>query len=187
MGIGQFSFSGVAHPFSATTETRAAVALQPLVLPTLSCVFSSPRWTSGKSSSASKARGQGIEPRSSRTRFSSGYPAMPGVTGSVQRMVSVYWSGEVASLICSFYFSDRLVGLEVKASASRAAVLGSIPAFAVGLFLGRVMPVIKKKKSSSGYPARHLAWLTGWPGVRVLWLFDITSLICNFYLSVLAR
>ena len=37
--------------------------------------------------------------------------------------------------------SDRLVGLVVKASASRAADLGSIPAFAVYLFPGQVTPV----------------------------------------------
>ena len=37
--------------------------------------------------------------------------------------------------------SDRLVGLVVKASASRAADLGSILAFVLDLFLGRVIPV----------------------------------------------
>ena len=36
---------------------------------------------------------------------------------------------------------DRLVGLVVKASASTAADLGSIPVAAVDLFLGRVIPV----------------------------------------------
>ena len=39
---------------------------------------------------------------------------------------------------------DRLVGLVVKASASRVADLGSIPAFPVGLFPGRVILMISK-------------------------------------------
>ena len=37
--------------------------------------------------------------------------------------------------------SNRLVGLMVKAPASRASDLGSIPAFAVDLFPSRVIPV----------------------------------------------
>ena len=28
---------------------------------------------------------------------------------------------------------------------------------------------------------------TGWPGVSILWLGEVESLICNFYLSVAAR
>ena len=28
---------------------------------------------------------------------------------------------------------------------------------------------------------------TGWPGVSILWLFEMESLICDFYLSVAAR
>ena len=36
---------------------------------------------------------------------------------------------------------DRLVGLAVKASTSRAPDLGSNPAFVVDLFAGRVIPV----------------------------------------------
>ena len=37
--------------------------------------------------------------------------------------------------------SRRLGGLMVKASASRGTDLGSIPDIAVGIFLGRVIPV----------------------------------------------
>ena len=39
------------------------------------------------------------------------------------------------------YLLNRLVGLVVKASGSRAENLDSIPAFFVGIFPGRVIPV----------------------------------------------
>ena len=45
----------------------------------------------------------------------------------------------------TFTRAHRLVDLVVKASASRAADLGSIPAFAVELFLSRVMSVTSKR------------------------------------------
>ena len=45
-------------------------------------------------------------------------------------------------LLPSFtYGNNRLVGLVLKASASRVADLGSIPTFAVGIFPGWVIPV----------------------------------------------
>ena len=82
---------------------------------------------------------------------------------------------------------DRIVGLVVKASASRAADLGSIPAFPVGLFPGRDL--------NTGTPVAALpgAWRygvssgTGWPDVNVLCLDEIAGLICNFCLSVAGR
>ena len=64
---------------------------------------------------------------------------------------------------------DYPAGLVVKTSESRAADLGSILTCAVDFFPGRVIPV------------------TGQPGVSVLWLGEIESLMCNCYLSVVTR
>ena len=66
-----------------------------------------------------------------------------------------------------------------KASASRVADLDSIPAFGWDLFPGPVatLPGAWHYKVSTG---------TGWPGVSILWLGWIASLICNFCLSVAA-
>ena len=80
-----------------------------------------------------------------------------------------------------------LVGQVVKASASRAADLGSIPAFACGSFF-------RPSHTSDlkiGTPVATLpgAWCyrvrarTGWPGVGILRLGEVDSLICNFCLS----
>ena len=49
------------------------------------------------------------------------------------------------------------LGLVVKASASRAADLGLIPAFTLNRFPGQVIPVTKKNWSFSSYPVRHLS------------------------------
>ena len=61
---------------------------------------------------------------------------------------------------------------------------------ATGFFRGWVIPVIRNRYSS-GYPARRLAikgqcwdWLAQ---CQYLWLDEMESLICNFYLSVAAR
>ena len=68
-------------------------------------------------------------------------------------------------------FCSRLVGLVVKASASRAADLGSNPAFDLDLFPDRVIPVIKIGTPVATLPA---AWChrvnagTSRPGVRKL-------------------
>ena len=88
--------------------------------------------------------------------------------------------------------AHRLVGLVVKASTSRAEDPG---------FKSRLrqdFSVVEsyqwlKNWHSSGYPARRLAWRyrvstgTGWPGVSILWLGKMESLVYNFYLSVAAR
>ena len=44
---------------------------------------------------------------------------------------------------------ERLVGLVVKAYASRAVDQGSIPAFAVGIFPGQVTQMTVKKKTGT--------------------------------------
>ena len=84
---------------------------------------------------------------------------------------------------------DRLVGLVVKASASRAEDPG-------------LKSRLRRDFSGSGHtsdlkigtPVATLpgTWRyrvragTGWPGVSILWLGEMESLVCNFYLSVAA-
>ena len=90
--------------------------------------------------------------------------------------------------------SVRLLGLVVKASASRA----ENPGFECRLrrdFSGRVIPVTKKKKKKKGTSVATLAgaWLyrvsggTGWPSVSKLCLGEMESMICSFNLGMAAR
>ena len=86
----------------------------------------------------------------------------------------------------NFYESNRLVGLVVKASASGAEDLGSE---------SRLRRDFSRSSHTSdskiGTPVADLpgAWHyrvsagTGQPGVSILWLGEVESLICNFYLS----
>ena len=85
---------------------------------------------------------------------------------------------------------DRLVGLVVKASASRAEDPG---------FESRLRRVFSRSSHTSDLkidtPVATLtgAWHyrvsagTGRPGVSILWLGEVESWLCNFYLSVAAR
>ena len=82
-----------------------------------------------------------------------------------------------------------LVGLVVKVSASRAEG----PRFES---LRRDFYRVEsyqwlKNWHSNCYLAKRLAslsqTLTGWPGVSILWLGEMESLVCNFYLSVSGR
>ena len=89
-------------------------------------------------------------------------------------------------------FSDanRLGGLVVKASSSGAEDLEfksrlrwdlSGSSHTCDLKIGTpvaTLPNAWQYKVSAG---------TGWPGVSILWLGVVESLICNFYLSVAAR
>ena len=86
----------------------------------------------------------------------------------------------------------RLVGLVVKASASRAEDLGFKSR------LRRARDFVGSSHTSDfnfGTPVATLpgTWHyrvsagTGWPGVSTLWLGEVESWICNFYLSVAAR
>ena len=98
-----------------------------------------------------------------------------------------FWS---LSGVCSGYssflpsFIDHLVGLVVKASASRA----DDPGFESCLLwdFSRVEPYQWLK---IGTPVATLPGTcgTGWPGVSILWLDEMENLVCNFYLSVTAR
>ena len=77
-----------------------------------------------------------------------------------------------------------------KASASRAAGLGSIPAFPVGLFssLSNTSDIIIGILVAT-LPGSWHHWVnigTSWLGVNILWQVEIASLICSFCLSVAA-
>ena len=92
-----------------------------------------------------------------------------------------FWNGG-----CSH--KDHLVGLVVKASALRAANLGSIHACTVDLFSS----LNHTSDLKTGTPVATLpgSWNyrvsagTGWPGVSILWLSETESLTCNFCLSL---
>ena len=80
--------------------------------------------------------------------------------------------------------------LVVKVSALRAADLG----FDSRLWHGDFSGSSHASDFKIGTPVATLpcAWrysvsTTGWPGVRILWLGEVESLICNLYLSVAAR
>ena len=85
---------------------------------------------------------------------------------------------------------DRLVGLVVRRLPRERKVPGSNPACA-GIFLG----TSHTSDLNIGTPVATLpgAWRyrvsagTGRPGVSLLWLGEMESWICNFYLSVAAR
>ena len=86
---------------------------------------------------------------------------------------------------------NRLVGLVVKASASRA----DDPEFDSRLHRGDFSGWNHTSDLNIGTPVATLpgAWPfrvsagTGRHGVSILWLGEIESLICNVYLSVAAR
>ena len=86
--------------------------------------------------------------------------------------------------------ANRLVGLVVRRPPRERKISGSNPACA-GIFSGSS----HTSDSKIGTPVATLpgAWRyrvsagTGRPGVSILWLDEVESLICNFYLSVAAR
>ena len=86
--------------------------------------------------------------------------------------------------------SDRLVGLVERRPPREWKIPGSNPASA-GIFSGSS----HTSDSKIGTPGATLpgAWRyrvssgTGRPDVSILWLGEVESLICNFYLSVAAR
>ena len=100
----------------------------------------------------------------------------------------VQWNSEFLNLVsCSLSWQPTdLVGLVVKASASRAEDPG---------FESRLRRDFFRVDSKIGTPVATLpgAWCyrvsagTGWPSVSILWLGEMESLVCNFYLSVAAR
>ena len=95
----------------------------------------------------------------------------------------------VPHIIISFY-SHCLVGLVVRRPPQERKIPGFNPACA-GMFSGSS----HTSDSKIGTPVATLpgAWCyrvsagTGRPGVSILWLGEVESWICNFYLSVAAR
>ena len=87
-------------------------------------------------------------------------------------------------------FQDRLVGLVVKASTSRA----EDPMFDSRLHRGDFFGSSHTSDIKLGTPVATLPGTsryrinagTGWPGVCILWLGEVESFICNFYLNVVA-
>ena len=85
---------------------------------------------------------------------------------------------------------ERFVGLVVRRPPWERKIPGSNPTCA-GIFSGsshtsdlKIGTPVATLPGAWRY--RVSAW-TGWPGVSVLWLSEVESLICNFYLSVAAR
>ena len=76
----------------------------------------------------------------------------------------------------SFPYNDRLVGLMVKASASRAEIWGSNPACA------RIFPGQAPVATLPGAWHCRVNTGTGWPGVSILWLGEVASLTFRFSL-----
>ena len=82
------------------------------------------------------------------------------------------------------YQVNRLVGLVVKASASRA----EDPGFESRDFFGVESYQWLLQWLPCQAPWRHRVSIgTGWPSVSILWLGEMESSVCNVYLSVAAR
>ena len=88
-------------------------------------------------------------------------------------------------LVC---LTNRLVGLVVKVSASRA----EDPRFESRLHRDFLGPYTSDFKIGTPVATLPGAWCwrvsagTSWPGVSILWLGEMESLVCNFCLSVAA-
>ena len=84
---------------------------------------------------------------------------------------------------------NRLIELVAKVSTSRAEDLGFHSHLRQKDFSGsnhtNDLKIGTQVATLSG--AWRYSPVTGWPGVRILWLGQVESLICNFYLSVAAR
>ena len=106
------------------------------------------------------------------------------------QVVSSLWR-RASSTLAETWWVDRLVGLVVKASASRA----EDPRFESRLRRDFFPGSSHTSDLKIGTPVATLpgAWRysvsagTGWPGVSIVRLGEMESLICNFYLSVAAR
>ena len=102
----------------------------------------------------------------------------------------IAWLVDCLIILINVLLPNRLVGLVGKASASRAEDPG------LESRLRRVFPGSSQTGDLEiGTPVATLpgAWRyrvgagTGGPGVSILWLGEVESLICNLYLSVAAR
>ena len=93
--------------------------------------------------------------------------------------VSILWLGEMESLIDNFYLSvaARKIPGSNPACASIFSGSSDTSDFKIGTLVA-TLPGTWRYRVSAG---------TGWPGVSILWLGEMESLIGNFYLSVAAR
>ena len=86
--------------------------------------------------------------------------------------------------------SDRLVGLVVRRPPRERKVPGSNLA-CVGIFSGSShtsdLKISTPVATLPGAWRYRVSARTGRPGVSILWLGEVESLICNFYISVAAR
>ena len=91
---------------------------------------------------------------------------------------------------CSFCWPDRLVGLVVKASASRAEDPGFESRLSWNFLMSSHTSDLKNGTPVATLPGvwrYRVRAETGWPGVSILWPGEMESLVCNFCLSVAAR
>ena len=99
-------------------------------------------------------------------------------------------SSLVTSLLTLQLAEDRLVGLVVKASASRAGGPGFESRWRLG-FSGSShtsdLNIGTPAATRPGACCYRACAGTGRAGVSILWLGEVESLICSFYLSVAAR
>ena len=102
-----------------------------------------------------------------------------------------HWRGCLVSVLPFCFLSGTtLLASWLRRRPREPKIRGSNPD-CDGIFLGRVIPVTLKM----GTPVATLpgAWHysvsagTGQPGVSILWLGEVESLMCNFYLCVAAR
>ena len=91
--------------------------------------------------------------------------------------------------MCGSVYAHCLIGLGVRASASKAADLGSIPPLRFRSFSGSSHT--SDFKISTANATLPGTWYfragTGWSSVSILWLGEIKTLMCNFYISVAAH
>ena len=85
----------------------------------------------------------------------------------------------------TFYY--RLVGLVVKASASRVADPSLIPAYAVDDFQGCHTSDSNIGTPMATLPGARVSARNGRPGANIRWIGELETLICIFYLGATTR
>ena len=107
-----------------------------------------------------------------------------------QNIVAIWFFNLTFHQALTFMAADHLIGLVVEASASRV----EDPAFESHLwwdFSGSShtsdLKIGTPVATLLGTWRYRISTGPGWPGVSILWLGEVESLICNFYLSVAAH
>ena len=92
--------------------------------------------------------------------------------------------------MCSVLHTS-LLALWLRGPPRERQTQGLLPAFSVGIFPGRVIPVTLNigtpVATLPGVLRYRISAETGWPGVSILRLGETESMVCNFYFSVTAR